>query len=252
MLVGVASCWAQEPYAGTALPPCPVYPAGMAPAIGPSNCTPIPSALWGYTALGSDIVAQGGQASASAPPPPKELQPAKSPAPQAAPAPSVAQSGRTGPAAPPQSRLADVQSAKPPGPPAAKFVSVAQPAPAAPTSPPRSPPDDLRAAKPPEAPAAITLRTPGAITLDQLAAILGPTSKRTIIFTLTAADEYKRTDLTHRVSLTWTGSLQALVDQLAEIYGLNVAVDDTAIRFSSRVGDPASSSSTSHTASERS
>ena len=239
MLVGVATCCAQEPYAGTALPPCQIYPAGMAPAIGPSNCTPIPPAYWGNSAPSSDLVGQAGLASAAAPIA-GAIHAAKLAAPQAASAPSVVQGGQAPPAAPSQSRLADVQSTKSTGPPAAISVSVAEAAPVTP------------AAKPPEAQAAINLRTPEAITLDQVAALLGPISKRTITFTLSTADEYKRTDLTHRVNLTWTGSLQALVDQLADIYGLNVAVDDTAIRFSSRVGDPANSSSTSHTASERS
>lgn len=184
MLIGVTSSWAQEPYAGTPLPFCPVYPPGAAPAIGPSNCAPVPRALWGLTPPGTDFITQGEQ----------------------------------------------------PGTPV----------------PPRSPPDDERAAKPPVAQATISLRTSGAITLEQVAAMLGPVSKRTVTFALSSADDYKRTDLTHRVRLTWTGSLQALVDQLAEIYGLNVAVDDTAIRFSSRVGDPAGSASASHTSSERS
>jgi hypothetical protein len=114
-------------------------------------------------------------------------------------------------------------------------------------APPWSSPDQARAAKPPEPRDTVSLRTSGAITLDQVAALIGTASKRTITFALSSADEYKRTDLTHRVRLTWAGSLQALVDHLAEIYGLDAAIDDTAIRFSSRVGDPASSASTSHT-----
>jgi hypothetical protein len=100
---------------------------------------------------------------------------------------------------------------------------------------------------PPAPQAAVVLRTPGAITLDQIAAMLGPVSKRSVNFSLSATDDYKKTDLTHRVTLTWSGPLQALVDQLGAIYGLDVAIDDTAIRFSSRQGDRAGSSPTTRT-----
>lgn len=217
MLIAVTSSWAQGPYAGTSLPFCPVYPPGAAPAIGPSNCAQVPPALWGYTPPSSDFVAQGEQPGAAAPPPPN-----------------------------------GVKSAKPLGPQAAISVSAARGERAGTALPPRSSPDDASAAKPPAPQATISLRTSGAITLDQAAAMLGPASKRTVTFALSSADEYKKADLTHRVRLTWTGSLQALVDRLAEIYGLDVAVDDTAIRFSSRVGDPAGGASTSHTPSERS
>ena len=214
MLIGVTSSWAQEPYAGTPLPFCPVYPPGAAPAIGPSNCAPVPRALWGLTPPGTDFITQGEQ---------------------------------PGTPVPPLSPTDDARSTKPLAPQAATALPVALGNRAATAAPPRSPPDDERAAKPPVAQATISLRTSGAITLEQVAAMLGPVSKRTVTFALSSADDYKRTDLTHRVRLTWTGSLQALVDQLAEIYGLNVAVDDTAIRFSSRVGDPAGSASASHT-----
>jgi len=96
------------------------------------------------------------------------------------------------------------------------------------------PPDVAGAARPPGLQAAITLRTPGAVTLAQIAALLAPASRRTVAFALSAADDYKKTDATHRVRLTWTGSLQALVEQLGAIYGLDVCVDDKALRFTIR------------------
>ena len=49
------------------------------------------------------------------------------------------------------------------------------------------------------------------------------------------------------MTLTWSGSLQALIDQLAAIYGLDAAIDDTAIRFSSRQGEFAAASPTTRT-----
>jgi hypothetical protein len=98
--------------------------------------------------------------------------------------------------------------------------------------------------KPPAPQALVALKTPDAVTLDQIAALLGPASRRAVTFALSSADAYKKADLTHRVRLTWTGPLQALVDQLAEIYGLDVAVDDSAIRFSSRQGERAGAPST--------
>jgi hypothetical protein len=106
---------------------------------------------------------------------------------------------------------------------------------------------EARASKPPGLQAAIELQTPGAVTLEEVAALLGPVSKRTVAFALSSAEAYKKTDLTHRVRLSWTGSLQALVDQLAEIYGLDVVVDDAAIRFSSRQRDLGGCSSTTRT-----
>jgi len=217
LLLGGASSWAQEPYSGPALPFCEPYPPGAAPAIGPSNCTPIPAALWGNAAAGPDIVAQGEQTAPAAPRSPLVGVQARQPAPKVA-----------GPRPTPD------------GPPAAKPGG-----PQAPGS--ASPPAAALAAKPPAPQAAISLETPGAITLDQIAAMLGPAAKRTVVFALSAADEYKKADLTHRVRLTWTGSLQALVDQLAEIYGLDVAIDDTAIRFSSRPGELAGGASTTRT-----
>jgi hypothetical protein len=215
MLVGGASSWAQAPLAGSTLPFCPAYPPGTAPAIGPSNCTPIPAALWGHTTPAPDVGAQPAQTAAVAPPapPPDQSRVARDPAPQAATSLSVAQGERAGAAA-------------------------SQPPP---------PPNEAHAAKPPGLQAAIFLRTPDAITLAQIAAMLGLAAKRSVTFTLSSADEYKKTDLTHRVRLTWTGSLQALVDQLAEIYGLNVSIDDFAIRFSSRQRDSAGSASTTRT-----
>jgi hypothetical protein len=105
---------------------------------------------------------------------------------------------------------------------------------------PAAPPLAVTEAVAPKAPGlgtVISLRTPGAATLDQIAASLGPVSQRAVTFALSSADEYKESDLTHRVRLTWSGPLRGLVDQLAQIYGLDVAVDDTAIRFSSRPSD---------------
>jgi len=196
MSVGVASCWAQGPWGETDLPFCPIYPPGHAPAIGPSNCVPIPETLWGPKTPVADLVTQG--------------------APIVAPAAS-------------------------PTPPAANNAHLLQPI-AAPVPAPVAKP-----LAPPAPQAAVVLRTPGAITLDQIAAMLGPVSKRSVNFSLSATDDYKKTDLTHRVTLTWSGPLQALVDQLGAIYGLDVAIDDTAIRFSSRQGDRAGSSPTTRT-----
>ena len=203
MLIGVTASWAQGPYDAQALPFCPVYPPGAAPAIGPSNCTPVPAALWGPT----------------------------TPIPAAPPARQAEQSAVARPVAPQKAISTPVAQGERPG--------AATPKP--------TPPDEARAAHVPGLQAVITLRTPGAITLDQIAALLGPAAKRTVTFALSTADDYKKTDLTHRVRLTWTGPLHALVDQLAAIYGLDVAVDDTAIRFSSRQRDRAGSASTPRT-----
>lgn len=106
--------------------------------------------------------------------------------------------------------------------------------------------------RPPAAPAQVALRTPGAITLEQLAAMLGPLTKRSVTFALSSADEYKKTDTTHRVRLAWSGPLQSLVDQLGQIYGLDVSMDDSAIRFSSRHADPAATASATPTTEGRS
>jgi hypothetical protein len=119
--------------------------------------------------------------------------------------------------------------------------------PAAKAASPAQPSGEARADEPPAPQAPITLRTAGALTLDQIAAQLGPASRRSITFNLSPAEDYIRTDQTHRVRLTWSGSIQGLVDQLAEIYGLVVAIDDTAIRFSSRQRSLASGASTTRT-----
>lgn len=213
LLVGVASSWAQEPYAGPALPFCHVYPPGTAPAIGPSNCMPVPAAVWEPTAPRPDVVTQGAQPRASAAPP-------QSPASVAAPDTTSAQRPVV------QSPLTSA---------AAKAASPAPPS------------GEAHVDKPPAPDAPISLRTAGAITLDQIADLLGPASRRTVSFSLSPADDYVRTDQTHRVRLTWSGPIQGLADQLAEIYGLDVAIDDTAIRFSSRPRSLASGASTTRT-----
>jgi hypothetical protein len=206
MLIGVASSWAQGPAAGMALPFCPLYPPGTAPAIGPSNCRPVAAELSGPTAPVSGLVAlserPGAVLSPPAPPSADAAHPATPLAPQAATAARA--------------------------------------------------PDDAPAVKPAGPQTVISLQSPGAITLDQIAAMLGQASKRTVSFTLSAADDYKKSDLTHRVRLTWTGPLEALVDQLGEIYGLDVAIDDTAIRFTSRQGNRAASASATRTPGDRS
>jgi hypothetical protein len=220
MLGGVASCWAQEPWGGNYLLFCPVYPPGHAPAIGPSNCAPVPEALWGPTAPVPDLAARSAPVMALA----------SLPAPEAS---------SLKPAAPPSAAPASAPAAKLPAPPAATVTAAAPP----------------MVAKTPMAPtlqATVALRTPGAITLDQIAAMLGPVTGRNVTFNLATADEYKKSDLTHRVSLTWSGPLQTLVDQLGAIYGLDVAIDDTAIRFSSRQGATAASSPTTSTSEGRS
>jgi hypothetical protein len=109
------------------------------------------------------------------------------------------------------------------------------------------PSGEARTGKPPGPEAPISLRTAGALTLDQIASLLGPASRRTVAFALSPADDYIRTDQTHRVRLTWSGPLQGLVDRLAEIYGLGGSIDDTAIRFSSRQRSLAGGASTSRT-----
>lgn len=202
MLLGVTSSWAQQAYPGTELPFCEVYPRGAAPAIGPSNCTPIPPASWDTAPSDPDAVAKSDQANAPASPRPP---------------------------------LVEVRGGQPVG----KQVSSSA-----------SPPDTALAVRPPGPLAPISLQTPGAVTLEQLAALLGPVSKRTVTFTLSPSDEYKKDDQTHRVRLTYSGPLQALVDQLAEVYGLDAAVDDTAIRFISRKSG-VSGSPTTRTPSDR-
>jgi hypothetical protein len=109
---------------------------------------------------------------------------------------------------------------------------------------PAPPSGEVHVDKPPAPDAPISLRTAGAITLDQIAALLGPASRRTVVFSLSPADDYVRTDQTHRVRLNWSGPVQGLADQLAEIYGLDVAIDDTAIHYSSRQRSLASGAST--------
>jgi hypothetical protein len=215
MLIGVGSSWAQSPWGGTDLPFCPTYPPGHAPAIGPSNCAPVPEALWGPTTPAPDFVARGAPAVALASLPAAQARPVK-------------------PVALPTAAPAQAATAKPLASPPAPAATVT-PAPV------------VKAPAPPAPQATIALRTPGSFTLDQIAALLGPVSGRSVAFNLAAADEYKKTDSTHRVSLTWSGPLQSLVDQLGAIYGLDVAIDDTAIRFSSRQGATAASSPTTRT-----
>lgn len=209
MLLAVARAWAQSPWSESDLPFCPVYPPGRAPAIGPSNCVPVPEALWGPTTPVPQI----------ATPPAANVQLAalsdvarllETTTPRAAPPPRIPVQ------APPPKQVT----------PSAAPATTTAPVVKAPT------------AHPPPAPqATFALRTPGAMTLGQIASMLGPASKRTVVFSLASGDEYKKSDMTHRVSLTWSGPLQGLVDQLGAIYGLDVAIDDTAIRFSSRPGD---------------
>lgn len=214
MLFGGAPCWALAPSDRAELPFCPVFPPGRAPAIGPSNCVPVPETSLAVSPVLPHLVAKDAPAIADAPAVVAKAPLGKSIAPAAA---MPARTVGAAPAARPSTRRAGAVDLPAPAP-------VAKPlAPAAPQ-------------------ATVALKTPGTVTLDQVAALLGPISGRTVAFALSSADEYKKSDLTHRVTLTWSGSLQALVDQLGAIYGLDVAIDDTVIRFSSRQGEPAASS----------
>lgn len=179
LLLGAAPAWAQAVYArGLDLGPpfCPIYAPQLAPAIGPSNCIPVPPELA----------------------PPMEALPA---APVSAPVALMPQA----------------------------FAEAHSPVPA-----------EAAVAPPASAPVTVVLRSSGLMTLDQIATALAPVSKRAVVFALSPADEYKRGDLTHRIRLTWSGPVQSLINQVADIYGLDAVVDDTAIRFSSRSGGPAS------------
>jgi len=199
LLLGATSGWAQTPYARMPLPFCPVYPPGEAPAIGASNCAPVPPEAWGSAPTGFQQKTARDRAGVSVVPPLTSV------------ADLAVRSGARADAAP-----------------AAKHTIL---------QPDRSP--STGTAQSPSPQDAIAVQTPGAVTLEQFAALLGPASKRAVVFSLLSADDYKKTDLTHRVRLTWRGSLQALVDRLAGIYALDAAIDDTTIRFSSRQRDAA-------------
>lgn len=85
----------------------------------------------------------------------------------------------------------------------------------------------------PTAPSSIALRADTALTLDQIAVQLSQLSGRRIDFSLDAADEYKRSDLTHRLRFNWNGPVEGFARQIASAFKIAVNFDEQRITFTS-------------------